>query len=163
MIIEDRQRNAGTEAESPGRFEIPALRKGEYRLTFSRAGYASIEREVVLARDDSVVSDLDVMLMKGDTIAGRVVDGTGLAVKGAMVRALHRHVDPHPAHWTTTAHVPHRPIGVGDEGRFQFDDLYEGAYTFEVTAAAHESATIKAVKPGTTDLMVVLQRKAEME
>jgi hypothetical protein len=159
-IMEDRPRKTGTESESPGRYELSALRKGEYRLTFSRPGYASIEREVVLAADDSEVDDLDVTLLKGDTIAGQVVDAQGLEVKGALVRALHRYVEPNPRHWTTTAQVPHRPIGVGNEGRFQFNQLYEGMYTFEVTAEGYEPVTVKAVAPGTTDLKVVLESKA---
>jgi hypothetical protein len=162
-VMEDRQRSGGADAESPGRYEIPALRKGEYRVTFSRAGYASIEREVLLTADDSRVNNLDVTLVTGDTIAGRVVDATGLAVKGAMVRALHRHVEPNPPNWTTTAHVPHRPIGVGDDGRFRFDDLYEGSYALQVTAAGFETLTVKAVKPGTIDLKVVLQKSGDKE
>jgi hypothetical protein len=162
-VMEDRQRSAGTDAESHGRYEISALQKGEYRVTFSRAGYASSEREVLLANDDSKLVDMDVTLIRGDTIAGRVVDAAGLAVKGATVRALHRHVEPHPPSWWTTAHVPRRPIGVVDEGRFQFDDLYEGAYALEITAAGFEKVTVEGVKPGTTDLKVVLQKSGDKE
>ncbi|HLJ12074.1 MAG TPA: carboxypeptidase regulatory-like domain-containing protein [Planctomycetaceae bacterium] len=155
----DRGRIAEIRCDDDGRFELGNLRKGTYSLVFTRPGFASAERKVWLSADDSEIT-ADLALNFGDAIAGQVVDSDGLEVRGASVRATRRHLDPkHPNYWTT-AHLPDGPIAVHSDGRFEFEGLYEGTYTFEVSAAGYEPLTLEMIKPGSRDLKVVLKKAA---
>jgi protocatechuate 3,4-dioxygenase beta subunit len=126
-------------------------------LTFSRAGFATAERHVVLAADESEIA-VDVTLT-ADRIAGQVVDGEGSPVAGANVRAVWRHLNP-PARYPAADRDLPTPVTTDAKGRFVFESRQEGAYTFEVTANGYEPATAEIVNLGTGDLRVVLKKRA---
>lgn len=56
-----------------GRFELPRVVDGTYRLTAGKPGYGTVERERALLVDGSPVDDLEVRLPVGTLLAGRVV------------------------------------------------------------------------------------------
>ena len=115
-------------------------------------------REVVLATDESEVV-LDVDFTVGDTIEGQVVDDEGRPIERATVKATMRHVESMPASSWTTEHLPARPALTDQGGKFEFDALYEGSYTFEITAAGFEPLILNAISAGTIDLKIVLKKK----
>jgi hypothetical protein len=146
------------ECSEGGAYVIENLRKGTYTLSFSRPGFATADRKVVLPYDDSEIT-VDVRLVS-DTISGTVVDAEGEPLRGATVRAVNRHLAAPRRHPSTTADLPRESVVTGAGGRFLFESLHDGAYTFEISADGYEKATAEIVILGTRDLKVVLKRAA---
>jgi peroxiredoxin len=158
LVDTDQARIAAVTCHADGTYLIENLRKGIYTLTFSRPRFATVERKVVLPADDSEVR-IDVML-SSDAIGGLVVDADDQPLAGATVRAVVRHLAPPRRHPSTNDHLPREPITTQDDGRFLFEGLWDGAYTFEISAQGYEKATTEIVPLGTRDLKIVLQRPA---
>jgi hypothetical protein len=159
-VFNDHERAVELTGDETGRFELAGLRKGTYVLTFTAAGFAAQEREVRLVSDDAEIS-LDLVMRQGDRIEGTVVDSDGRPVIGATVRALHRHFDPAAPERHTTASLPGGPATTDQQGRFRFERLYAGAYTFEVTAEGFPKTTVELVPAGKQDVEIVLPKPPE--
>lgn len=158
-LLQDRKRIVKVPADPRGQYSLGGLRRGTYVLTFSAPGLASIEREITVAHDDSEVR-VDVRFSQGHEITGVVVDSAGKPVVAATVKATRRHFDPTKPDQYTTAHLPREPRKTDDQGVFRFNHLFDGSYTFEVTADGFEKGTTKPVAAG-VETRVVLKRVEE--
>jgi peroxiredoxin len=159
FVDTDRARAVAVECRQDGTYLVGNLRKGSYTLTYACPGFATAERKVVLPTDDSERT-VDVVLTAG-TISGQVVNAEGRSLSGAAVRAVNRHLAAPRRFPSTTSGLPRDPVTTGDDGRFRFESLPEGAYTFEISAQGYEKATAEIVILGTCDLKVVLKQATE--
>ncbi|MCK5798589.1 MAG: carboxypeptidase regulatory-like domain-containing protein [Deltaproteobacteria bacterium] len=68
-----------------GRFELPPVAAGRYRIEAWRSGYVP---ELGRSLRIPLGKKLTIRLRRGHTLEGRVVDGAGRGVKGAAVRVI---------------------------------------------------------------------------
>ena len=71
-----------------GRFVIPNLAPGEYRIIAVQDGFVERSRGLPVTVDSGRKTDLTVGIVPDGAIAGRVVDWDGIPVVGAKVEAL---------------------------------------------------------------------------
>jgi beta-lactamase regulating signal transducer with metallopeptidase domain len=157
-----------TQSNAQGNFALAGLLKGEWQVTFTAPGMATVERSLILAEDDSV-ENLEVVLNQGNTLRGVVVDELQRPIGGASVKATMRHynpdgelLDPAAAKRSTTGNLPREAVITGVHGTFELSELFEGAYTLEISApgyVVHKTANVLA---GTDDLQVVLQKESSV-
>lgn len=155
LVHFDRDRTVSLKSDASGRYAIEGLRKGRYVVTFRRPGFAAVERDVLLA-DEFAEVVLDAELSP-DTIAGQVVDDAGAQIRGATIKVTWRHLAPPRKSPATTANIPRQPAVADERGQFHLDQLYEGAYTFEISAPGYETSTIELVPLGRRDLKITLK------
>lgn len=124
-----RGENVATMTQADGRFEIDGLCKGVYKLTFRLAGKAREERRLVLPSSRSV-EDLEVTMIPGDKITGRVVDTEGRPVVGAVIRTTYRHYRVRGRRGYQSFRSER--VLTGLDGSFEIEDLMSGSYTLEV-------------------------------
>ncbi len=149
------QPGAAGPTDADGRRVISKLCKGKYKVRVTAPGKAWAEKSVVL--DPSAESaSIEIMLADGRVIAGRILDEEGKPVPGATVRA-----DQWDRVEDTTVFSAScewlRPLAVDSEGRFRFDDLPAGYYTFVVTAAGFARQEVKDIPAGKKDLRIRLR------
>jgi hypothetical protein len=156
LVDTDQARIATVTCHADDTYLIENLGKGIYTLTFSRPRFATVERKVVLGSDgDEAAVDI---LMSSDTIGGLVVDSEDQPLPGVTVRAIVRHLAPPRRQPSTNDHLPRDSIATHDDGRFLFEGLWDGAYTFEISAEGYESVLAEIVSLGTRDLKIILKR-----
>lgn len=137
--------------------DLHLLPKGTYVVTVTRPGFASVERSITLPVTEPD-TPVEIQMLSGDTIRGQILDAVGKPVVGAHLKATKRHFDRSVPRRYTTAHLPTAPANTDDQGRFEFASLFEGSYTFEVTAGGFQPSTIPLVAVGTQDVKVTLRR-----
>ncbi|HEX7277315.1 MAG TPA: Ig-like domain-containing protein, partial [Acidimicrobiales bacterium] len=121
---------------------------GTYELTASAFGYRSQTRTVVMAADESVVSDIVLPAIPVHRVAGTVRDSQGVPVAGATVS------------------MPGTPIGsvLADvAGGFSFPTVPEGSYTISATPSGGclVQAQQAVVVDGDESLEVTVARKVD--
>ncbi|MCY4029814.1 MAG: TonB-dependent receptor, partial [Acidobacteria bacterium] len=112
-----------------GRYELPPLVAGAYRLTFSHDGYAEQSVAVEVAAGATTRLAVSLQPLIPTRIAGAVVDQQGLALPGALVEAAA--ADAPPVTATTDA-----------AGRFAFGPLRPGRWRLAVTMPGFAGAEI---------------------
>jgi protocatechuate 3,4-dioxygenase beta subunit len=130
--------NAATTDEA-GRYEIDALPAGDYVVTASKSGYATVElgqarpgspgRRLHLADGESA-DRVDLVLPRAGAISGRVVDENGDGIQGADVSLLAVRFDEGRRH---LAGVLSRMTD--DRGRFRLFAVQPGQYVLTAAAA----------------------------
>ena len=133
------------------------LPKGTYVVTITRPGFASMERSITLPVTE-LGKPFEIQMLPGDTIRGQILDANEKPIAGARLKATKRHPDPSIPRVYTTAHLPSATVTTDGQGRFEFGSLFEGSYTFEVTADGYEPSTIPLVLVGTQDVKVALRQ-----
>ncbi|MFI5165856.1 MAG: carboxypeptidase regulatory-like domain-containing protein, partial [Thermoanaerobaculales bacterium] len=73
---------------SDGAFAIRGIAPGEFVLTIKRAGYATAQVDPVRVPEKGSAPPIEVKLIKGATISGRVANKSGVGVEGLLVSAL---------------------------------------------------------------------------
>ena len=93
----DGRGNKQVTTDADGRYEIPSLPAGRYRLYVSKAGYVALEygqaRPFEIGRpldiaDGQALDKMDFSLPRGSAITGRITDELGDAVTDAQVQAM---------------------------------------------------------------------------
>ncbi|MCY2963253.1 MAG: carboxypeptidase regulatory-like domain-containing protein, partial [Planctomycetota bacterium] len=136
------------------------LPKGTYRVTVKRPGFATLERRVTLPAVDAG-KPLEFEMTPGDSITGRIVNTRGEPIENAVVKTVERHHLPHSLTQYTTANLPREPRTTDAAGQFAFADLYEGSYTFEISAAGFETLRVTHIPVGRQNQKIVLRTPAE--
>ena len=114
-----------------GRYELPPLVAGTYRLTFSLDGYTEQSADVLVTAERTVRLAVSLEPLVPSRLAGTVVDQQGLALPGAIVEAASG--EGAPAVATTD-----------DAGRFAFGAVRPGPWR------------LAASMPGFTDTEVLI-------
>lgn len=156
FVISDYERKSSAAADAEGKFVLADLTKGTYTLTIARQGFATVERDVIVAEEDSVI-DAGLLPMSVDWIAGTVV-AAGKPIAGATVTITQRFHDPANPLAHTTAHLPRESVTSDAEGRFVYRGLYEGRYTLEIAAPGFQTLTLPSVPLGDDALRKMLPR-----
>lgn len=133
--------------DSAGRFRIGSLVAGTaYELLFSKAGFAPSEVELPPLEPGRPASDLRVVLRKGRTGLGRVVNRAEEPVVGAEIVLT----DGESVAEATT----------GAEGRFEIRDLAAGTFELSVKGRGYAPLSVPGLKipdgVGSTDLGTVI-------
>ncbi len=125
--------------DSRGTFRMRGLAPGELRLTVVADGL--VERRVVLGElaDRERRTGLEIVLARGSSLAGRIVDADGEPV--AKVSIEIESTSSRRSHSATT----------DDEGRFRVSGLDDGPFAVDATRGAQRAAA-EGVAAGTHDL-----------
>ena len=100
-----------------GRFELNGLKSGQYTLSVSAEQYAPESSAPISLLDHQEVDDVIIRLGRGGTVYGRVADGSGAAVQGAMVFVQR------------TGSIMPAATETDPEGRYAVRGLVPGSYT----------------------------------
>ena len=135
--------------DGDGRFELPNLPAGEYRLAVSRAGFTSLqfgqrrpfEAPALIDLSEGERATANVALIRGGAIYGRVYDQFGEPVAGTRVQALRSRM--------VQGQRRLQSVGAGDQtddtGAFRVYGLAPGDYY--VTASAGLADSVKREPP----------------
>jgi len=100
-----------------GRYRLYGLPEGRYTIVASKPGYAPGAAFEVEAGGQAP----PIVLGRGGSVAGRVVDGSGRGLSGVSVALGHEECPEF--HWQVFA---------GKDGRYRFENLPEGTYEVRV-------------------------------
>ncbi|MFI5306166.1 MAG: collagen binding domain-containing protein, partial [Polyangiales bacterium] len=101
----------GFVTDAAGRFAIEGVPAGRAQLLVRKNGYATGSSEPRALRPGDAIEDLHIVLPRGGTLLGRVVDGRGFPIAGARVQV---EVESERATRATLS---------GEDGAFQVDAL----------------------------------------
>lgn len=155
-------RSGGTSRTSgSGRFRFGGLAAGlAHELRLSRAGFAPATAEVPPLQPGRPVSDLRIVLRKGRTGFGHVVDQAGQPVAGAQV-VLRSAARGDMRMRVRNLREPEPPIEAATDakGRFELRDLPPGNYELTARGAGYAPLTVPGLEVpqggGSTDLGTV--------
>jgi protocatechuate 3,4-dioxygenase beta subunit len=130
---------ATTRTDEQGRYVFAGLGAGDHGVVFDHRSFVLAEEKAVVREPDEIVT-LDVKLVRGGDVSGKVTDATGAPVAKAEVRAF--------APFSPTA------VSVAEtdaEGRYRLLRLRPGDYSVKATASNAESGAPSqdGVRPGT--------------
>ncbi len=106
--------------ESNGNFRVGGLKGETYQVRIKAAGYCDLILQDILVRDGQDTDLGEVMMMKGGTVSGQVVDSTGKPLAGAEVHLRpdgRRDGLPRSYNVRTNA-----------KGRYRINGIFPGAY-----------------------------------
>jgi hypothetical protein len=145
-----------------GRYSLPRLRAGTFRIEYSRPGFITMQwgqdrtgqpgRSIVL-RDRENLQRIDMSLSRGGAISGTVIDEFGEPVENVNVRALSLRGEDERAIAVGTLMVP-----TDDRGRYRLFGLLPGRYIVgtEATSDPADRRTGRgyapAYHPGTVEI-----------
>ncbi|MEE8526400.1 MAG: carboxypeptidase-like regulatory domain-containing protein [Thermoanaerobaculia bacterium] len=145
-------RDATTDAG--GRFEIEGVALGSLSLAADADGYLPYRATDLRATEGQSIADLEVTLVLGATIAGRVTDSDGRPVAGAVVLG-------YPVGERGT--FVRRQGTSGEDGRYRLAGVGTGPHR---VAAEHQDFARRvreiAVEPGVNELDLELESGAEV-
>lgn len=149
------------QTDANGVFSLPNLAKGGYEFIIQAPGKATRKQHVVLKEGEAQIVKLTLDFP--DFISGRVVTQDGRPISNATLKVRYRHDDPKNLnrHTSTPGAMP---VTKSDaNGRFRFEKLELGHYTFDISAEGFEPSAAEKVLLGRSDLEVTLQpaKKAE--
>ncbi len=125
--------------EADGTFVVAGLEPGAYRLTAQAAGYAGAEKPA-----EAGPERVEIVLTPGGAIAGSVVDDAGHAV--GVFQANANPVRDERAQPGVVMIGPRGSSVSGTDGRFLIEDVAEGTYVVEASAAGRANAHVAGVK-----------------
>lgn len=152
---------------SDGAFEVGGVPPGSLRLWATKVGLLTVDREITGIVEGERRSDVDLLLRTGNVIEGRVTDPDGAPAAGASVTARLSALEP-------ADEVPPIVLSCGQDGSFRITGLLESPLDLRVRferepgqrepgqrdAAKRKRsfvARVDHVKPGTRDLVIVLE------
>jgi protocatechuate 3,4-dioxygenase beta subunit len=124
--------------DTRGVFEIVNVPAGTYAITASRAGYLTVQygqrrpREAgrtLRVRDGETIEGLDIALVRGGVLSGRISDETGDVYPGARVEAIEQR-------YIRGRRIPiaARVTFTNDAGEFRLSGLESGAYQIRASS-----------------------------
>lgn len=154
--------------DEDGGAEFPAIPPGDYRLTVQAAGFVARSRPLLhTARLPGGRDTLRVVLDRGATVAGRVVDTAGRPVAGAQVEAIA--VSPFAdeildADFLAQVGVASQVARAGADGRFILAGLDIGALQLRAEAPGYAAGLSELMRVQASgrqpSVDIVLRREA---
>ncbi len=145
--------SAGLRTDREGKFRIPYLRPGKYRVVAAKDGYGQDSRQPVeIAAAGDRAGGVEIQLGAAGVLAGRVVDAeTGAPIANAMVQGRDASGSP-----LLLAEF----IQTDRDGRFRVSSVRPGACTLEVFAPEYQPWRGEAVvnPRGESSTTVTLQK-----
>ncbi len=120
---------ADLETDGNGRFELPDVSDGDYRVEVSKANYVGV------AVQAGAGTSFIVHLIRCGAISGHVLNAQGQAVHGATVFAMSRVAGRDPWRPFARSESGHE-ARVGDSGEYRLFNLPPGQYAIAVTYGA---------------------------
>ena len=146
------QRHKADPTGGDGKFTIRGVAPGEYTLTVARAGYATERVDPVKVPASGSPAPLEVRLVPGAVISGRVITKSGVGVEGYTVVAM-----------APGVMGPGRRAGgptaerTGPDGSFAIEGLKPGdAYDLRLLGATGMTEAKHSVTAPATDLQLVV-------
>ena len=145
-----------------GSFTITDLDPGDYTFLVSAKGYAEGSSDEVTVVRDYVVDNVVVYMNRGGSLSGRVVDRTGVPVKGVKVALNENNFQDSPFFQIFSALAGPGGAGpekkkafTGGDGTFKIDLIVPGKYQ---AAFSHDTFSPKAIN----DVEVFLDQRTDM-
>ncbi len=136
--------------DAGGVFEFPAVAAGSYQLTVDHGEFASRRPTSIEIPEGEGETDIgSTALTPGLQIEGLVVGPDQRPVAGALVSALHPYTAP------SRAGEGSRTATTNAGGRFRIGGLQDNLVDVGVQADGYAASHLKAVKPGTNDLLEI--------
>jgi protocatechuate 3,4-dioxygenase beta subunit len=145
-----RERGVQVQCDQSGFFRFAnAPRQGLVNLSVEAPGFAGSPLLNQQVKPD-VVNEITIQVVRGQPLAGVVVDQDGKAIANVTVTAS-----------GLSMKTPQTAQTVTDgDGTFQFTALREGPYQLLTNSVQHEEAKVSPVLAGDLEVKVVLQPKA---
>jgi peroxiredoxin/uncharacterized GH25 family protein len=131
-----------------GRFKIANLRPGDLILTFQATGLAAQTRQLTLSNG---MPELKIEMKPGNLFQGKVVDESGKAIAGAVVRTDRLDLGPLEYDWSDVA---------DDHGHFLWDSAPEGAHPYYFSASGYRPRAQPDLIADGRDKIISLRRAA---
>jgi hypothetical protein len=148
------KKSFGPPKSADGNFEYVDVRPGKFWLVADAAGYAGGRSAEIVIQQGERREGVEIRLVRGATILGRVVDAKGGGVPNAVVL-------PEPASMTANAANPFigvltqnmrrdiREATTDSDGRFTLPNMLSGSYTLSVKHPAYGPQTTPVFTVGT--------------
>jgi protocatechuate 3,4-dioxygenase beta subunit len=145
---EDRMRRSpsrpGERSDADGRFAFLGLEPGRYRLFAGHDEFAPAVHDLELARESD--AEVEIVLTKGVTLSGRLIDENDEPVKGKLsLRALDGGAVP-------TFLKSRLTVETDAKGAFSLSSLPAGSHTLVAEARGYGASTVEAVVSGRSDV-----------
>ena len=115
-----------TTTDAAGAFELEGVSRSDVDLTIESPGYAGF-RDRLRLDEESVEETIEVKMIPGLEVSGRVLDPRGAPAAKATVRLG----------GVTTHEVAERTVTADEDGRFRFVDVRPGA-SFQIVAVSKD-------------------------
>lgn len=157
LVIERNVRDEDFAARSDGGAELAAVDQGSYTLAVRAEGHAEATQGVTV--EAGALLDLgEVRLQRAASVRGRVVDGTGQPIAGALVQQKRGGLADNPA--MAMLQTEQARARTDDQGRFALRGLPPGRLQLGATARGYANSASErlALAPGTEldDVEIVL-------
>ena len=143
-------------SDKEGRYSFPGLPEGVMTVNVGAKGFAPASREVCVGPAGPALT-VDFRLTRGAVLSGKVLDGGGKPVAGALVDLQ----EFWKGIWVPVRIEAGRSssLKTGTFGGFRFENLdQKGRFRLEVKAKGFLAKTLKSVHPGGKEVVVVLSR-----
>lgn len=140
------------ETDEGGRFEFPNVAPGMLSVTARAKGYGALSANNLNVSGSNPIVNQDFRLYPGVLIAGQVLTPEGQAVAGARVAALSYN----------SSNQSNGEALTGNDGRFVIEDLSEGNYSVQATAAGWGMARANRIEGGNTEVLLELVRQGSV-
>jgi protocatechuate 3,4-dioxygenase beta subunit len=145
-----------------GRYRFDSLTPGRYRIAARKDGFAPAmdpwKMQAFVVAAGQVLTDVTVVIQRGATIAGRVVDPSGQPLVRVNVAALLKRLDGSGVSTESTSFgapllIPFGQDQTSNNGEFRIVGLAGGEYILAASTASNHSA-VNVMSPATTTAAV---------
>lgn len=143
-------------SDSNGEYRVPGLESGSYTLKITAPGYEPFLREEVAVTAPKTTR-IDVVLARGNRIAGVVLDPDGKPVEGADV-SVEVPFEPTSIQEAMTGGRPPIQVKTGPDGRFEATGVGNAPADVTASHGAFPDVLEEGVDPGRTDVMLKFVR-----
>lgn len=144
------------ESGPDGSFLVEGVAPGRVRVIAEKPGYTTASLPDLEVEKGREVAGVKLVLERGASIRGIVVQPDGRPIEGATIRWMQNFIDLSDG-TSTTSLMSERRIETGKDGLFEITGLEERGYDVTASKDGFLSATARDVKPGGEPLRLVLQ------
>jgi len=153
-----------------GRYEMEGIPDGTYDLRVlppgaladARSPFSGLEHKGVTVSGGGR-TEVNLVLRRGPTLTGRVVDAGGRALDNVLVRALPWFS---PSVITMSLRAPCVRVACTDaRGRFRIEGLWdvEKKYFLQAVKAGYEQGYAREIRPGSAEVLITLQNTRKLK
>ncbi len=136
-------------SDADGRFELDAPLPGDYSVEAVASGYAPSFSEDFRIEDGQELPGITVNVDKGGSISGTIVNSSGQAVSGALIKSNNNHWTGTPFDLSMGEFFPgtatKSQTRSGADGTFTIEGLTPTTYLIEVEHKDHSKTVMKGI------------------